>query len=232
MTIQTPTTMKTRDLLRTDWPAWLVILLPFIVLAVVWDRLPAELPMHWNASGEIDRYEPKGFGAFLLPLIGLCMYALILAVPWLDPKRKTDRDQKAIRAFRFIMPLLMTALFCVLCLYWLGFTFNMEHAVYLLISGLFLVMGNFLGAIKPNYFIGIRTPWTLESPEIWRKTHRLAGKVWVFGALTMILLWFVVPARAYGAVFMAGTLTLALVPVAYSLFLYMAQKKAASEAPE
>ncbi len=224
--------MKTRDLVRTDWPIWLVILLPFVVLAVVWDRLPAELAMHWNASGEIDRYDEKGFSAFLLPLIGLAMYMLVLAVPWLDPKRKTDHDQKAIRAFRFILPLLMTVLFCVLCLYWLGFSFNMENAVFLLVSGLFLVMGNFLGAIKPNYFIGIRTPWTLESPEIWRKTHRLAGKVWVFGALAMILLWFIVPESAYQAVFLAGTLTLVLVPVAYSFSLYLTEKKEASAAAE
>ncbi|MEZ4703392.1 MAG: SdpI family protein [Rhodothermales bacterium] len=219
--------MKTRELIKTDWPAWLLLALPFVVLAVIWDRLPDELPVHWNARGEIDRYDAKGFSALMIPLIGVGSYLLMLAVPWIDPKRQTDANQKAIRAFRFIFPLLMTSIFGVLCLNWLGYAIDMGQTIFVLIAALFLVIGNFLGAIKPNYFIGIRTPWTLESADIWRKTHRMAGKLWVFGSLVMIAIWFFVPSTAYPTVFIVGVVILTLVPVGYSFYLYMAAKRAA-----
>jgi uncharacterized membrane protein len=221
--------MKLSELTKSDWPAWLVVSLPFVVLAIVWDRLPAELPMHWNMRGEVDRIEAKGFSAWMLPIVGLGMYLLMLAIPWLDPKRRIDPNQRSVRAFRLIVPLLMTGIFGITCLTWLGFPINTSSAMYLLISVLFLAMGNFMGAMKPNYFIGIRTPWTLESPENWRKTHRLGGKVWVFGSLTMILLWFLVPVEVYFWVFLAGILIMAIVPVGYSFYIYLKDKRAAAE---
>jgi uncharacterized membrane protein len=218
--------MKTRELLKMDWLAWLLMLLPFAVLAAIWNRLPDELPMHWNIHGEADRYGAKGFEVFLLPIISVGIYLLLLAVPRIDPKRQTEDSQKAVRAFRHIIPLVMTAIFGIMAMSWLGFTFEITNVMLLLCAGLFLVIGNFLGAVKPNYFIGIRTPWTLESDENWRKTHRLGGKLWVFGSLALILLWFVMPTKAYIWAFVAGTLALAFVPVIYSYLLYREEKNA------
>ncbi|MDZ4701250.1 MAG: SdpI family protein [Rhodothermales bacterium] len=219
--------MKLRELIKSDWPAWLVVGLPFVVLAVVWDRLPAELPMHWNMYGEVDRYDAKGFGAWMIPLLGLGMYVLMLAIPWMDPKHRIDPGQKGVKAFRLIIPAMMTGMFGIVCLSWLGYPINTSSAVYLLLCVLFLAMGNFMATMKPNYFIGIRTPWTLESPENWRRTHRLGGKLWVFGSLVMIVLWLFLPVGVYFWVFMAGVLTMSLVPVGYSLVLYLRDKRTA-----
>lgn len=221
--------MTTREWIKADWPALLVVALPFIVLAAVWDRLPDTLPVHWDMYGEADRFANKGFEMWMMPLIGLGMYLVMLVIPWLDPKRRIDPLQRAVRAFRLIVPALMTGIFGIICLSWLGTGINTGSAIYLLLSVLFLVMGNFMTAMKPNYFIGIRTPWTLESPENWRLTHLLAGRVWVFGSLVMILLWFIVPGRAHFWLFMAGVLVLALVPVAYSFYLFLADRRAAKD---
>ena len=112
---------------------------------------------------------------------------------------------------------------------WLGYITDTAGALYLGLSILFLVIGNYLPSLKPNYFIGIRTPWTLESEEIWRKTHRLGSRVWVIGSLLMIVLWFFVPSSGYSIVFFVGVLTLALIPTLYSFYLYMQERKAPAE---
>ena len=213
--------MTVRETLAKDWHVLLILLLPFALLLLFWDQIPETVATHWNARGKADDWSEKGFGLFMLPLINLGSYLLLVFVPYIDPKKKTDNQQKALRAFRIIIPVLLTALFLFMLLQWLGYDFNISNAVYLGMSLLFLVMGNYIQAVKPNYFIGIRTPWTLENETIWRKTHRLGGKTWVVGALIMLVLWFFVPSSAYAIVFFVGVLILAFIPIGYSFYLYM-----------
>ncbi len=97
-----------------------------------------------------------------------------------------------------------------------------------------LVVGNYPGALRPNYFIGIRTPWTLEDPEIWQRTHRVAGKLWVGVSLVLLLLWVNVAPGLFRSLFFAGIVLMAGHPLAYSFCLFIRKRRAApdGETPE
>jgi uncharacterized membrane protein len=97
---------------------------------------------------------------------------------------------------------------------------------------LFLVLGNYMSSMRPNYFVGIRTPWTLEDPEVWRRTHRLAAKLWVGGALVLMMCWGVLGAEAFKYVFFGSIMVLALVPVVYSYFIFSSSEGAEGAADD
>ena len=221
--------MHTKSLLKTDWPVWILLLLPFVVIAVYWNQLPEELPSHWNAAGEVDDYSRKGFIVFLMPVIAICTYLLLLAVPYIDPKRKTSSGQKALRVFRLVTPLLMLAIFAIIFAKWLGYDFHIGRPLTLSLILLFFILGNYLITVKPNYFIGIRTPWTLESEDIWRKTHRLGGWLWVVCSTLMLIAWFFVDPERMISLFVGVVIAMSLIPVGYSFYLYFKDRDALDE---
>lgn len=218
--------MNIRSTLAKDWPVLLLLLLPFALTAYFWNQIPETIPTHWGIDGQADGWSEKGWSVFFLPLVTIGSYLLLVFTPYIDPKRKTDNRQKALRALRVVMPLVLTGIYMVMLLQWIGYTFNVGRAIYLVIAMLFLLIGNYMQALKPNYFIGIRTPWTLESEEIWRKTHRFGGKLWVYGSLVMIALWFILGDTATAPVFLVGILSLAFLPIGYSFYLFMKDRKA------
>jgi uncharacterized membrane protein len=218
--------------LKKEWPALLLLLMPFLIIPFVWDKLPDEIPTHWNWQGEPDDYSSNAFGLFLLPCISILTYALLFLLPRIDPKRNIDSKQKPLSALRFFLPLFFNAIFLVVIFQGLGYTFDINRAVHLLVILLFLVLGNYMSSMRPNYFVGIRTPWTLEDPEVWRRTHRLAAKLWVGGALVLMMCWGVLGAEAFKYVFFGSIMVLALVPVVYSYFIFSSSEGAEGAADD
>ncbi|MFK7846729.1 MAG: SdpI family protein [Rhodothermales bacterium] len=216
--------MNLRKTLLKDWPVWLIMIIPFIMIGYYWDQIPEQIGMHWNSAGEVDRWEEKGWQAFLLPLISMGVYVLLIFLPYIDPKRKTDNAQKAMRALRIILPLFFSALSIVVLFQWMGSDFKPSNMIYLTMCVFFLVFGNYMQTIKPNYFVGIRTPWTLESEDNWRKTHRLGGKLWVGGALLMITLWFFIPEEKQIMALLIIALGTSAIAIGYSFALFMQER--------
>ena len=212
-------------LLAKDWPALLALLVPFVLIPLFWNQIPDEIPMQWGTDGEVNKWGQKGFDVFILPLASLGAYLLMLAIPYIDPKRKTESQQKGISAFRLIIPFLLTALFLVIFAQWIGLNFDIGKGLAVVVTLFFIVMGNYLQSVRPNYFLGIRTPWTLESEDIWRKTHRIGGRLWVIGGLILLVLSFFIPTDTFFTMFSIGILVLALAPILYSFYLYMRAKK-------
>lgn len=213
-------TMPLSKTLLKDWPVLLILLLPFILIGYFWNQIPETIAMHWNAAGEVDRWGEKGWNVFLLPVMNVVTYMVMVVVPYIDPKRKTDNQQKALRVFRFIFPLFLSAVSLVMLYNWIGYDLQITNIILPGISILFLVLGNYLQTLKPNYFIGIRTPWTLESEENWRKTHRVGGKIWVGFALAMLISWFFVPDFAHSMIILVGSIAIAISTIGYSFYLY------------
>ena len=223
--------MNLRKTILKDWPAMLILLLPFLLISYYWDQIPEKIAMHWNAAGEVDGWGEKGLAAFFLPLISVATYLLMVFVPYIDPKRKTDNRQKALKAFRFILPLFLSALSIVILFQWMGYDISPSKMIYLGIAILFLVLGNYMQTLKPNYFIGIRTPWTLESEDNWRKSHRFGGKLWVAGSLLLIGLWFFLPEESMAITLLTIIGGMTVIIVGYSFYLYM-KEKATDEAED
>lgn len=219
-------------ILAKDWPALIAILIPFVLIPIYWNQIPDEIPMHWNSKGEVDRWGEKGLDVFFLPLVSLGAYLLMLAVPYIDPKRKTESKQKGIRAFRSIIPFLLTDIFLVIFSQWIGMNIDIGKGIGVVVTLFFIVIGNYLQSVRPNYFIGIRTPWTLESEDIWRKTHRMGGRLWMIGGILLLILSISVPTAAFFRVFSGGVLILAFAPILYSFYLYLQEKKRATPTPD
>ena len=156
--------------------------------------LPEVVPIHWNAQGQVDDYGSKNFAVIFLPLIIIGMYLLFLLLPYIDPRKANyQKFAGAYNVFKTSILLVMLALYLITNLNALGYPLPVNLIVPLIIAVLFIVMGAYLPKIKSNWFVGIRTPWTLSNDEVWQKTHQLGGKLFMAEGLLMIILIFLLP---------------------------------------
>ncbi|MFK7819144.1 MAG: SdpI family protein [Planctomycetaceae bacterium] len=163
-----------------------VIVGMFIASAILWSNAPDQLPVHWNAKGEVDRYGGKFEGLLLLPLITVGVYALLRFIPVMDPGRENYAQfAKPYSMIRWGTTALMVAIHAAALAYVVGYQPDMGFVVGGSVSLLFLLLGNTMGKIRPNWFVGIRTPWTLSSKLSWTKTHRCGG--WTFIGLGLLI---------------------------------------------
>ena len=196
---------------------WLFIALPFIYLASIYNSLPQEVPIHFNWKGEADDWADKTM-LFLLPAgLGLLIYFLMLIVPSIDPKKRIQEMGSKYFSFRLIL----TIFFSILSVYLIYVTkegsLEKPNILVSLIGLLFIMMGNYFQTVRPNYFVGIRTPWTLENEQVWKKTHRLGGRIWVAGGISIVLLGLLINSvTAMLICFFGLILIMVLVPVVYS----------------
>ena len=167
-------------------PAFL-ILISIIASFYFYAHFPPIVVTHWNFAGQPDGWSSAGFAAFFLPILLVGMYLLFLAIPYLDPKKdRYEQFRKPYHIFKAIIIAVMVIIYFIASLSGIGYPLNASLWVPFIIGLLFIVMGNYMGKIKPNWFMGIRTPWTLSSEEVWNKTHRLGGKLFIIGGLLML----------------------------------------------
>jgi immunity protein, SdpI family len=176
---------------RYELPQLLLIAAMFTAAAWAWPQLPERLPIHWNIRGEVDGWGNKFMGLLFLPLMVLGLYFLLLLLPLIDPGKSNYASfQKVYGIIRIAFVTFMAALYTATLFAAFGRTINMTTIIMPLVGFLFIVLGNFLGKIRPNWFVGIRTPWTLSSQLSWDKTHRLAGWLFIFMGLLCFLIAF------------------------------------------
>jgi len=207
--------------------AGIIILLSLIAGVLLYDKLPDPMASHWGVNDQVDDYMSKFWGVFLMPLVSLAMLLIFLIIPRLDPLKENIAEfRETFYLFILLMILFMTYLW-ILTLFWnLGFTFfKMSTALLPAMGLLFVFIGYMLGKAKRNWFIGIRTPWTLSSDTVWDETHRLGSILFVAsGILTMIGVFF----GSYAVWFiLVPTLGTSLFLVVYSYILYQRETKSA-----
>lgn len=192
-----------------------VILLPIIAGIILWDKLPEQLPIHWNISGEVDGWCSKAFAVIAMPLLMLAIHWICLAITFADPKNKGNSGKILHIAF-WIIPVISLALSAFTYSSVMGNTMKTELFASLILGFLFIVTGNYMPKCRQSYTVGIKLPWTLHSEENWNKTHRAAGAVWVIsGIVTMIAGFFsLIP------LMIAALAVAAIFPVIYSYILY------------
>jgi uncharacterized membrane protein len=172
---------------RTELPQWIIIAAMFGVAAWSWPRLPDRIPIHWNIAGEIDGYGGKFTGLLLLPLTVLGLYLMMRLIYLIDPGRENYASfATAFTVIRMTFVFFMAAIYLGAVLATFGHRIDMTTIICFAMAVLFGILGNFMGKLRPNWFIGVRTPWTLSSKMSWNKTHRLAGWLFLFMALFML----------------------------------------------
>ena len=180
----------------------LLTLFPMLMGVLLWNRLPDQMPTHWNAAGEIDGYMAKPYAVF-----GLCGF--LTAV--------------------HLLAVFVTAvgLFVSVLMYFtaMGYPINVNVFTSFFTGILFIIVGNYMPKCRPNYTIGIKLPWTLADDDNWVKTHRMAGPLWMAGGVLIILSGILQDKAVF--VLIPAVLVMVLIPSVYSYLLY--RKKANSE---
>ena len=198
--------------LKLTWIEIVLLAAPFASLAFFWNTLPARIPIHWNLHGEIDGWASKEFGLLPLPFLNMFLTGLLRFLPQLDPKLRRGGEQGRMPAtvgkIRLALQVFLNLVFFLQIAASLGHDLVSGRFIPAGVLILFAILGNYLGNLRPNYFIGIRTPWTLESAETWRATHRLGGRLLVGGSIVLIVLLFLLPDTAFFALFTGATLAL------------------------
>jgi uncharacterized membrane protein len=197
-----------------------VIAAMFIAAAWSWPLVPERIPIHWNAAGKVDGYGGKFEGLMVIPLVTLGIYGLFFALPRLDPGRRNyENFAPAYAMIRAAIILFLGVLYAGALVAAHGRQFNMTTVIMPALGVMFLVMGNVMGKIRPNYFVGIRTPWTLSSKQSWNKTHRLGGWLFMAFGLVFIMAGFASPALLLPLV-IGSSLVLVCVLLPYSFHVY------------
>lgn len=213
--------MKTlKYAIKKEWYNVILLLLPFLAIPFIWDKLPAQIPTHWDLQGNVNGYSSKTFGLLFAPILNAGLYFLFLYLPIIDPKRRFKIDQKPLPILRTLLVLFLLGTQFWIVLNAMGHSIGSQKWLYLGLSVFFMVMGNYLRTIKPNYFIGIRVPWALEDEENWRKTHRIGSYLWVAGGLLLIILFPFLTPKTYSTVFSIVVAIMVIIPAGYSFYIY------------
>ncbi len=209
--------------LKNELIILLISALPIIYLTVIYDSLSQEVATHFNINGEADDWTQKSDLYLMFGLISGGLYLLLLLIPFIDPKGQIQKMGNKFFIIKLIMATLISALFMAM-LYSASTGSETAELLPLILSVFFIGLGNYLQSVKPNYFIGIRTPWTLENKENWNATHRFTGRLWMIGFGLLLLSYFAVDRSLIMKHYFGAVIILAIVPIGYS-FLYFLKYK-------
>jgi len=204
--------------LKREIPLITIVLLPFIYLAYIWNELPEKVPMHWNIKGEIDRFGEKSELLLIPILLPLLTYIIFLIVPKIDPKNKISKMGNKYQHIKILLTTFMSILALFIIYTAKNQSFANPNYIVLIIGVLYIILGNYFKTIKANYFIGIRTPWTLENETVWKETHKLGGKMWFVGGIIVVSSSLILEKQLNFTLFMIITGIITIIPIAYSYF--------------
>ena len=205
----------------------ILLLLPMLAGLLLWNRLPEQVPMHWNFEGEVDGWGSRAMLVFFLPLFMIAIQWICILATAADPKNKQQAD-KPIRLVLWLVPVISLVTHGATYAAALGLTVEIQQMLIPVLGIVFILIGNYLPKCRRNYTIGIKIPWTLHDDENWTKTHRLAGILWTVGGVLILPTAFL-PTKYSFVVFMVIVLTMTLVPTVYSYLLYRKNGEKAEE---
>jgi uncharacterized membrane protein len=207
------------------WLPAVLILATVAFTVAVFARLPDPMVIHWSVSGEPDGYGSRVLGAFVLPVVMLFMWGLMVVLPGLDPRGAN------IEKFRDTYDVFVIAVVGVMCVLQvgilgsaLGWPIEVGRLAPISIGALFVLLGGMLPRFRSNFFIGIRTPWTLSSDTVWEKTHRVGAYAMSLIGLLLIVAG-VVGSTAWGLVAVGGAIAMVLVVLVYSYLAWRSEQQ-------
>lgn len=202
------------------------VILGFFITFLFYSKIPNMVPIHWDINMEPNGYMQKPWGAFFTPLMNLALFFVFLLLPKIDPKKQNYKDFR--KSYDIIRILIHTmALFIqVLIILWslrLGLNFALLGQIFGCI--VFIILGNYLSTVKFNYFVGVRTPWTLASESAWKKTHRMMGYTCVILSLIGLVLAFILSSAFWGKIMMIALVAWVILGFVYSYLVFSKGEK-------
>jgi immunity protein, SdpI family len=209
-----------------------LLILAMVALTVwVWPTIPdgAQLPVHWGLDGKADRMGDKTEALLTLPIVAAGVTALFLVLPWIDPRRRNlEKSGKLWNAAAIGTVFIVAGAHLFLVLTATGQVHDIRNFLVPGIAGLFFVLGNYLGKTRSNWFLGVRTPWSLSSDYSWEKTHRWAGRLFVLTGIVTFAAWLLVDAATATIVMIGAILTTSLISIVLSYVYWRADPDRAS----
>lgn len=206
---------------------WPILLLLFTAGFSYWaySKLPAKIITHWNFYGQADGWGSRDFHSIFFPGLLIVMYALFNFVPNFDPRK--ERYEEFSKVYLIMRNLILSALagiFVASTMVNLGYDLNMGVVTATIIGLMMIFLGNYFGKLKRNWFVGIKSPWTLSSENVWNKTHRLGGKLFMIWGLGMIIAPWLNSYLGMG-ILLGGILVILISVNVYSYLLFKQEKK-------
>lgn len=206
----------------TNIAAIIIWLVPIFYFLHIYSNLPQTVALHFDINGNPNRYGNKDelIGVqILLSVITITVYFLIHYLPKIDPKKTVSYSAETFKKISFLLVIFLSAIQLITINSSITGRFTLNKFLLPILGLFFAYLGNLMHSIKPNYFFGIRTPWTLEDPETWRATHQLGGKLWFIGGITITIITLILPTKIAFPIFIGIIITMSLIPVIYS-YLY------------
>jgi len=192
----------------------------------VYARLPESIAMHWDLDGNPNGWMPRAAGAFFCPFFLLALAGLMRVLPRLDPREANYAGFRgAYEAIVAAALLLLLATHGIVLAVALGYHVAVERLVPALVGALFVVIGNAMPRMLPNWWFGIRTPWTLSDDRVWTRTHRLAGFSMTAAGLVMIGAALALPSHLGGPVMLAAAVAAFIAPAVYSYLTWKREQR-------
>jgi uncharacterized membrane protein len=196
-----------------------------LMTVAVWSWLPERIPTHWNVRGEVDGWSGRWPGAFLLPAAALAVWLLLPLLRRLDPRRANyERFDDTFWLVLNVVLLFMAVLHALTLGAAAGWVGDVTRWVIAMMGAVMVVLGNYLPRVRSNWWLGVRTPWTLESERVWRDTHRLAGRTFMAAGVVAVAA-ALLPATSRFWVAIGALMVGAFVPVVYSYVLWRREAK-------
>ncbi|MCL2580291.1 MAG: SdpI family protein [Oscillospiraceae bacterium] len=208
------------NLSKTRVLIWVFALAPLVITSALYNSLPDLIPMHWGIGGRV-RYDPK-MNIWWLAAMPAALAALFTVLPKIDPRKQNyQKFRGAYDGLCLFIVLFTLGIVGVVLSESLNPGYlRIEFVVTAACGVLFSFLGNILPKVKSNFFVGIRTPWTLSSPEVWHRTHRLAGYLWFYGGLALLAASFFLRAGTLFATMLTIVALIILIPVVMSYVWY------------
>ena len=203
------------------WYAPVLLVLSIVLSAIAYPSLPDRIPVHWGFSGEVNRYGSRFEAAFILPFIGVVFWLVLRALPRIDPKRENyARFQSTYDLIVDTVVTLLVLMHLALIGSALGLPIPVTRVFPALAGVALVVLGNVLPRARPNWWFGIRTPWTLSNERVWTKTHRVGGYFFVAAGIVWIIVALLPASPGTHPILLVTLAAAALGSFVYSYFVW------------
>lgn len=208
-----------------------MVILSWLIGAVTYMQAPDIVPIHWNIEGKPDNYAPKGIGLFLLPLINSGLYIFLLFLPKIDPNnQQLQASMKTLQWIRLGTHGLLAIIMVWTSLSIIESAIVKPEWIFAIVSLFLAFLGKVMVNVKQNYFVGIRTPWTLSNEVVWDDTHRFTAPLWFYSGIFMTIVISILTMSGFSAViilpiFLFWVFTIVIIPIAYSFKRFKEEKK-------
>ena len=199
--------------------ALLILAVPFAYAAYIYPTLPQTIPTHFNMKGEADGFGERStifLGPGILSGVGLFTFFLLSNIKNFDPKKFKAEDEGMFKKLALFLVAFLSLLGLIITFASTAPKLNITNLLLPLLGISFAIMGWYMPKIHQNYFAGFKLPWTLENVDNWNETHKLAGKVWIYGGIVQAIGTLILPSVAAFIVFISSTFIMVIIPTVFS----------------